>query len=188
MPKVHFLNEAITVTVPAGSNLLDVAEQNGIQIYRGMWPHMNCGGRGLCGRCGVWVPRSEGASGRTLFERFRRVQGELRLACRVRVMGDVEVRTRPIGPAYLTTVKKPSDLGEAAYKQTAALRYQEALAEEKAKEEAAKKAAAQKAAEEKKKKAEAEKAKAEAEKAEAEKAKAEAEKAKAEDKAQDPPA
>jgi ferredoxin len=112
VPKITFMNEQVTVEVPAGTNLLDAAEQGGIDVFRGIWPGLHCGvapffARGSCNRCKLWVsPLAEGAvnpktrketSGLRLNGTIP-ASGNLRLACQVTVSGDVEVRTRAGGP------------------------------------------------------------------------------------------
>jgi ferredoxin len=106
LPKVRFEREDITVEAKPGANLLQVAEQAGISVFRGMWPELHCSrGSGWCNRCKVWVkPLSEGAVNpptREETSRFRlngRVHGNQRLACQVTVSGDVAVHTRVGGP------------------------------------------------------------------------------------------
>jgi ferredoxin len=100
MPKVHFLNEIVTVEAERGQTIKEVAVQHGIPLHRGLWTWANCRSHGLCGSCQVWVnPLGEGALGpKTFFERIRsRVSGTVRLGCQARVLGDVEVRTLPGG-------------------------------------------------------------------------------------------
>jgi ferredoxin len=165
VPKVHFLNEQVTVEVSPGTTIREVAIQQGIEIYRGMWTHINCLGNGICGRCRIWITSgSAGVSSQSLRERlrFNRVRGQMRFACQTRILADIEVRTRPIGPAVVRESAADYSSVVASYAETAAKRYVTA------KEEAAAKA---KAAAEKKAKAAEEKAKAAAE----EKAKAAAE-------------
>lgn len=165
MPRVRFLTEQITVDVPAGATIRDVAIQAGVEIYRGMWTHMNCRGNGICGRCSIWMMSPEDrVSAPSVRERFHAVKGKSRLACQVRVMGDVDIRTRPLGPA----VARELEGAQPAYLEVAEQRYQEAKEEERKKAELAEKkaelaekkakaeAAAKKKAEEEAKKAGAE--------------------------------
>ena len=106
MPKVRFEREDITIDVPAGQNLLRLAEEAGISVFRGMWPDLHCErGSGWCNRCKVWVkPLSEGAVNpptkveTSPFRLNGRVHGNQRLACQVTVNGDVTVHTRVGGP------------------------------------------------------------------------------------------
>ncbi len=143
MPKVKFINEIISVDVPQGAILRDVAIAQGIEIYRGMWTHINCRGMGICGRCRIWVLSNKSNVSKPSLIRERlvhRVKGDLRLACQVRITGDVEIKTRPLGPAVIKAVgpQRP-----ASYKEVAEQRYIDALAAQKAdalkKAEAAKK-------------------------------------------------
>ena len=157
MPKVRFLNELVTVEVPHDTVLRDVAADNGVEILRGLWPHLHCKGLGICGRCKIWVTsKPDTVSSPTLRERFRFIRGEMRLACMVRVRGDVDVRTRPIGPAFVELKAGEEPAEEASYKEAAAEKLVEAKAEEKKKAEAL--AAKKKKAAEAKAKKEAEEA------------------------------
>jgi ferredoxin len=100
MPKVHFLNEIITVEARAGQTIKEVAKEHGIPLHRGLWTWANCRSLGLCGSCQVWVnPLAPNAlAEKTFFERKRaKVQGTVRLGCQAKVQGDVEVRTMPGG-------------------------------------------------------------------------------------------
>ena len=135
MPKVRFLNELVTIEVPADTVLRDVALQQEVEIYRGLWTHLNCTGLGICGRCKVWVA-AKGASSPSMRERFRRIKGNMRLACQVRVLGDVDIRTRPIGPAVVELMDGEEPSVEASYKEAAARKLEEAKAEAKKKAEA----------------------------------------------------
>jgi len=183
VPKVHFLNEYLTVDAPEGSLVLDLAKDNGVQIFRGLWPSWNCGGLGICGRCKVWLPADAKVSPPTLPEQIRRTigldSGDQRLACNVKVEGDVEVRVKPIAPSYADLQGTVATMEEASYKEAAAEKLVVAKADEKKKAEAAKKkkeAAAKKKAEAaaKKKAEEEEAAKKAEEEAAAEKAEEEA--------------
>jgi ferredoxin len=150
VPKVHFVNELVTVEVPIGSSLRDAAIRCGIEIYRGMWTHLNCRGNGICGRCKVWVLTPDAR--RSLRERAHRVQGQQRLACQVRIDGDLEVRTRPLGPSTVVASEEraPAYLAEAERRLVAAREEAKKEAEKKAREAAKPKAEAKpKAAEEK---------------------------------------
>jgi len=107
VPKVQFLNELVEVEVKSGTTLLQAAEQAGVDVHRGFWDRMNCRGLGFCGSCKVWVtPRAPGALNHAGWrERMRyTIRGSLRLGCLTRVLGDVDVRTKPGGPAPLQTL------------------------------------------------------------------------------------
>jgi len=49
MPKVTFLPEGKTIEAPAGSTVMEAA------VLAGLQPDAPCGGRGLCGKCGILV-------------------------------------------------------------------------------------------------------------------------------------
>ncbi len=80
----------------------------GIELYPGIHRILNCHGFGQCGSCCVKVKKGkENLSPQTFYERLRMIVGmftsaarkghedELRLACRTRVLGDVEIETKP---------------------------------------------------------------------------------------------
>lgn len=109
MPQVKFIKEKKTVDAESGENLRQVALRHGIQIYSGPHTVVNCRGFGQCGSCAVAVRKgAENCNERGLWEKFRVFVGpllfwkrlgykqdELRLACRTRVNGDIEVETNP---------------------------------------------------------------------------------------------
>ena len=105
MPKVRFLNEFVESDVPAGTTLLEAAQRAGVAVHRGFWARFHCRGLGFCGSCKMWVSSPEALDPPGLLERIRyTVRGALRLGCRARVRGDVDVRTKPGGPAPAQTL------------------------------------------------------------------------------------
>src|SRR5207248_3002114 len=103
MPKVIFVNEHRVVDVPAGQNLKTLALELGINPHREFFRGLNCGYLGLCGTCQVWVKEtSPGAvNARNLREKMVGTRGQRRLACQVRVLGDVEITTFAGGDSRL---------------------------------------------------------------------------------------
>ena len=103
MPKVSFVNEHRIVEVPQGKNLKSLALELGINPHREFFRGVNCGYLGMCGTCQVWV--KEGASGATnppnLREKMGGMRGLRRLACQVKIIGDVEITTLAGGDARL---------------------------------------------------------------------------------------
>lgn len=103
MPKVVFVNEHRIVEVPQGKNLKSLALELGINPHREFFRGVNCGYLGMCGTCQVWV--KEGAASATnppnLREKIAGMRGLRRLACQVKVMGDVEVTTLAGGEGRL---------------------------------------------------------------------------------------
>ena len=104
MPIVNFVNEKKQVQVPEGSNLRKVAREAGVQLYPGIHKLFNCHGLAQCGTCRVLIVKGmENASRMGWRERLRLKMSmafigneeTMRLSCQTKVMGDVEVRTKP---------------------------------------------------------------------------------------------
>lgn len=71
--------------VPHGTSLLRVALLEGVHI------NASCGGTGACGKCKVEIPEGEYEGGRSAKLSEDDYEADLRLACRVKVMGDLTV-------------------------------------------------------------------------------------------------
>ena len=99
MPKVVFVNEHRIVEIASGKNLKSLAIELGVNPHREFFRGINCGHLGVCGACQLWVkPSAPGAvSPPNLREKLAGMRGERRLACQVRVLGDIEVTTMPGG-------------------------------------------------------------------------------------------
>lgn len=108
MPSVKFVNEKKTIEVESGANLRKVALKNGIPLYPGIHKYVNCMGFGQCASCRVEIKKGvENVSPQGFLEKLRLLAGpltffarlghekDLRLACKCKVMGDVEVETKP---------------------------------------------------------------------------------------------
>ena len=109
MPLIRFKREHLTVEVPEGANLRQVALENGIEVYQGADRVVNCRGHGLCGTCRVYVKEgTKNTSPPTLVERLKTSlafwaidhEDEVRLSCQTKVMGDMTVETTPDGNLY----------------------------------------------------------------------------------------
>jgi len=103
MPKITFTRESREFEVPEGTNLRKAALAEGIELYP-ISRNLNCHGFGHCGQCRVYITKGmENTSPKTFMEKLRIAvswfklghEAEVRLACQARVMGDIEVRTRP---------------------------------------------------------------------------------------------
>jgi ferredoxin len=136
MPKVVFLNEHRITEAVSGTKLKVLAVQLGVDIHRETFRGVNCGYLGICGACQVWVRAANPAeatnatSPRNWRERLAGMRGERRLACQVRILGDIEVTTvaggadrtrspRPIAPPPQPTIdptarRKPADAAPTA--------------------------------------------------------------------------
>ena len=108
MPKVKFVVEHQVVEAEAGRKLREIAQQAGICLDREFFRGVNCRGLGLCGSCTVWVhPASETAlNAPNLRERIHGMGRGRRLACQVKVQGDVEVTSMPGGDDRLEIDRK----------------------------------------------------------------------------------
>ena len=105
MAKVKFVKEKKEIEVPEGANLRDEALKAGIEIYPGINRVINCLGHGTCGTCRVLILNGtvKNTSSRTFIEKIRFKfsflnigdEEEMRLSCQTRVLGDIEVFTKP---------------------------------------------------------------------------------------------
>jgi len=82
--------ERSTVDVERGRTLRDALRDNGFAVYGSVSKHANCGGRGLCGTCGVEVasPPAPTHWHDAAAARF----GYPRLSCRITVEEPLTVR------------------------------------------------------------------------------------------------
>ncbi|HVP28717.1 MAG TPA: 2Fe-2S iron-sulfur cluster-binding protein [Myxococcota bacterium] len=92
-PRVRFLPSERSVTLEPGDTLLDAARKAGLPIAGA------CGAEGLCGRCGLLIVRGAEtlppeSDQEARAKRRNRVEGELRLACRVVPAHDLDVTAR----------------------------------------------------------------------------------------------
>lgn len=90
---VHLGDDTTQLTVAPGSNLRQVLLEAGLTPYAWLTRQLNCGGRGLCATCGVWI---EDAPAPThwhdrLAEQFRYP----RLSCQITVERDMVVYLIP---------------------------------------------------------------------------------------------
>ncbi len=83
--------EAHTLTVPDGANLRLMLLQNGFSPYAPLTRRLNCGGRGLCATCGVWIETNEPPPGHW-HDRLAAQFGYPRLSCQITVTQAMTVR------------------------------------------------------------------------------------------------
>lgn len=84
--KIQFLPSGAIARVSAGTSLLEAARSVGLPVASA------CGADGLCARCGMQI--LEGDAGRETpaeveIKRSNRIDPQHRLACRIRVTGDL---------------------------------------------------------------------------------------------------
>jgi ferredoxin len=118
MPLVKFIKENKEIDVPHGANLRQEAIKAGINVHQGVNgfgaginKYLNCHGLGQCGTCRVLITKGmENTNSMGLVEKFRFYnplpdpmpcmafignENSMRLACRTKVLGDMEVQTGP---------------------------------------------------------------------------------------------
>ncbi len=74
-----------------GANLRRALLAAGFSPYSALTRRANCGGRGLCATCGVWIETGEPAP-RHWHDRIGHTFGYPRLSCQVTIDGDMRVR------------------------------------------------------------------------------------------------
>ena len=118
MPLVKFIKENKEIDVPHGANLRQEAIKAGINVHQGVNGFgatinkiLNCHGIGQCGTCRVLITKGmENTSPMGVVEKIRFYnpvpdplpcmafignENTMRLACRTKVLGDIEVETGP---------------------------------------------------------------------------------------------
>lgn len=98
VPKVTFLNENVTFEVEPGVTIQKVAEEHGINLFRGIWQGASCKNwgslSGWCGRCSVWQRAADLKP--DPLGGVKSAPGTAKVnACTAKVTADIEVRTRP---------------------------------------------------------------------------------------------
>lgn len=104
MPVVNFVNEKKQLQVPEGANLRTAAQEAGIELYPGIHKYLNCHGLSQCAACRVLITKGmDNASPMGMMEKMRLKcsfvyignEDSMRLACQTKVMGDMDVQTKP---------------------------------------------------------------------------------------------
>jgi ferredoxin len=118
MPTVRFINENKEIDVPEGTNLRKAALDAGVNLYKGLNgfgesinKYVNCYGWGSCGTCMVNITEGmDHANRQTICEKLKfnvpfpdpmpamhyiGHEKTMRLACQVKVNGDMDVETGP---------------------------------------------------------------------------------------------
>ena len=101
MPRVRFEREGedpVELDVGFGSNLFRAAFGRSVSLFNGPMKVLHCWGKGSCGACFVEVVSgAEALAERTDVEKkkLRDAAEDVRLACQLRVRGDLVVRKPP---------------------------------------------------------------------------------------------
>ncbi|MEM8531279.1 MAG: 2Fe-2S iron-sulfur cluster-binding protein [Chloroflexota bacterium] len=77
--------------VPHGSNLRRVLLDHSLSPYAMLTQRANCGGRGLCATCGVWIEAGEPAPSHW-HDQLAAQFGYPRLSCQITITTDMTVR------------------------------------------------------------------------------------------------
>ncbi|MCS6834702.1 MAG: (2Fe-2S)-binding protein [Anaerolineae bacterium] len=93
MPRVTILEgqNAQTIEVQQGANLRRALLNAGYSPYAALTRRLNCGGRGLCATCGVWIVKSE-PQPQHWHDRLASAFGYPRLSCQINVNSDMTIR------------------------------------------------------------------------------------------------
>jgi ferredoxin len=98
VPTITYVKENLQVEVPDGDSVRYAGLENDVPVYCGVKNYVNCHGNGLCGFDRVAVSPATNTNGLSFMEKFW-LRGDLkknphmRLACQVKVFGDVAVET-----------------------------------------------------------------------------------------------
>lgn len=96
MPIITVLTDkkTATINVEKGTNLRQLLLENGFSPYTTLTQIANCGGRGICATCGVWIEAGEPAPNHW-HDKLASQFGYPRLSCQVTVLEDLTVRILP---------------------------------------------------------------------------------------------
>jgi ferredoxin len=80
-----------TLMVPHGPNLRRVLIDAGLSPYTALTRQLNCGGRGLCATCGVWL-EADAPAPQHWHDQLAARFGYPRLSCQITITRDLIVR------------------------------------------------------------------------------------------------
>lgn len=120
MPIVKFVKENKEIEVPHGANLRSEARKAGVNLNKGLlgfgegvFKYANCLGNGFCGTCAVLITKGMDHTNPMTKREWLKLkcpvpvgdplpglayvnhEDQMRLACQVRVNGDIEVESGP---------------------------------------------------------------------------------------------
>ena len=97
MPKIIVLNnetgEEKAFKAGLGANLRQAAVFKDVEIYKGMNKYLNCHGLGACGKCLVEIEPISNVDKHTFIEKIHKIKPNQKLGCRVKVYGDIIVKS-----------------------------------------------------------------------------------------------
>lgn len=79
------------LTVAHGANLRQTLLAAGFSPYAALTQRLNCGGRGICATCGLWIEQNEPAPTHW-HDRAAGAFGYPRLSCQISIEADMTVR------------------------------------------------------------------------------------------------
>ena len=97
MPTVRFVKQDVTVECTVGTTIRELALRHEIDLYAFPANLINCRGRALCGTCRIKIDDVRAVSPVTDDETAKvgREGPRYRLACRSKILADLEVITNP---------------------------------------------------------------------------------------------
>lgn len=93
MPNVRIITDSqeIILSVAYGANLRRVLLDSGLSPYAVLTKRANCGGRGLCATCGVWIDSGEPVP-EHWHDKLAAQFGYPRLSCQITIREDMTIR------------------------------------------------------------------------------------------------
>lgn len=80
-----------TYSVPHGKNLREFLLEENLGPYTRFTQVANCGGRGICATCGVWIAENKGLDPTHWHDRAAKRFGYPRLSCQISIDRDLTV-------------------------------------------------------------------------------------------------
>lgn len=81
----------VVLTVEKGANLRHVLLEHGFSPYTPVTKRLNCGGRGICATCGVWI-EADAPAPQHWHDKLADGFGYPRLSCQVFLHADMTIR------------------------------------------------------------------------------------------------
>ncbi|MEL7145011.1 MAG: 2Fe-2S iron-sulfur cluster-binding protein [Bacteroidota bacterium] len=88
--KIIFENEVQVIAARKGDNLREVLMTNGVNLYGALSQHINCGGRGICATCGVYLLSSD-VPPTHWHDKLAKKFGYPRLTCQITLTENIQI-------------------------------------------------------------------------------------------------